>query len=153
MDRIRCARCEKFWCDFVACTYALIAPVQPVLHRVSCSNEMVPNAPNLYETQQNMRLGSNGVHLVRLLQKFQCNFVARTFALIVPVRPVLPRVSCIKKNDSKCTQTLWNAPKHEFRIQCSRSVHLLRIILIWLQGIKFCINCTSSYCFVPSLLP
>ena len=29
----------------MARTYALIAPVQPVLHQVSCSNERLTNAP------------------------------------------------------------------------------------------------------------
>ena len=29
--------------------FALIAPVQPILHRVSCSNEIVPKAPKYYE--------------------------------------------------------------------------------------------------------
>ena len=43
--------------DFVARTFALIAPVQPILHRVSCRNEMVPDAPKHYETQQKMSLG------------------------------------------------------------------------------------------------
>ena len=42
---------------------------------------MVPNAPKHYETQQNMSLGSNGVHLVRLLQKFQGNFVGMNFCI------------------------------------------------------------------------
>ena len=42
--------------DFVARTFALIAPVQPILHRVSCSNEIVPNAPKHYETHQTMSL-------------------------------------------------------------------------------------------------
>jgi len=32
-------------------------------------------------------------------------------------------------------------------------VHLLRIIPIWIHGINFCINCTSSVRFVSSLLP
>ena len=31
--------------DFVARTFALIAPVHSVLHRVSCSFETIPNAP------------------------------------------------------------------------------------------------------------
>ena len=35
-------------------TFALFALIQPILHRVSCSNQMVPNAPKHYETQQNM---------------------------------------------------------------------------------------------------
>ena len=47
---IGCLRCEKFRRDFVARTFALIAPVRPDLHWVSCSNEMVPNAPKHYET-------------------------------------------------------------------------------------------------------
>jgi len=53
----------------VARTFALIAPVQPILHRVSCSNEIVPNAPKHYETHQNMSLGPGGVDRVDLLQK------------------------------------------------------------------------------------
>ena len=67
--RINCSRCEKFRHDFVAWTFALIAPVQPILHRVSCSNEMVPNAAKQYETQQSMSLGSNGVDWVPSLWK------------------------------------------------------------------------------------
>ena len=42
--------CEKSRCDFVAQTFALIAPIHPVLHRVSC--RYVPNAPKHYETHQ-----------------------------------------------------------------------------------------------------
>jgi hypothetical protein len=44
----------------MARTFALIAPVDPILHRVSCSYEMIPNAPKHYATHQNMSLGSNG---------------------------------------------------------------------------------------------
>src|SRR6185369_13230007 len=61
--------CEKFRYDFMARTSALIAPVQPVLHRVFCSNETLPNAPKQYETQQYMSLGSNGVGRVHSLRK------------------------------------------------------------------------------------
>ena len=45
-------------CDFVARTFVLIAPVQPVLHQVSCSNETIQNAPKNYETQQYVSLGN-----------------------------------------------------------------------------------------------
>jgi len=152
MGWIGCIRWEKFRDDFVGRSFALFAPIQPILHRVSCNNEMVPNAPKHYETQQNMSLGTNGVHLVRLLQKFQGNFVAWTFALIVPVRHVLHRVSCTKK-------MIQNAPKHNETHQnmslgsnAMNRVHLLQIIPIWLHGINFCINCTSSVRFVSSLL-
>ena len=58
---IRSVHFEKFGQDFVAQTFALIAPGWPILHRISCIREMVPNAPKGKETHQNMRLGSNGV--------------------------------------------------------------------------------------------
>ena len=61
--------CEKFRCDFMAQTYALIAPVQPILHRVSCSNETLPSAPKHYETHQYLSLGSNWLDRVRSLPK------------------------------------------------------------------------------------
>ena len=53
----------------MAQTCTLIAQVQPILQRVSCSNETLPNAPKNYETHQNMSLESNGVDHVRSLQK------------------------------------------------------------------------------------
>ena len=94
MGWIGCVRCERFQNDFMAQTCALIAPVQPVLHRVSCSNETLPNAPKHYKTHENMRLWSNrwigSVHC----EKFRSDFMARTCALIAPVQPVLHRVSC-----------------------------------------------------------
>ena len=42
MGWIECVLCEKFRYDFMAQTSALIAPVQPILHQVSCSNETNP---------------------------------------------------------------------------------------------------------------
>ena len=39
-------RCEKTRHDFVARTFALIALVHPVLHRVSCSYEIIQMHPN-----------------------------------------------------------------------------------------------------------
>ena len=44
MVRIGCVRCEKSQRDFMAQTFALIAPVHSVLHRVSCGYETIPNA-------------------------------------------------------------------------------------------------------------
>ena len=85
--------CKKSRCD-VAQTFALITPVHPVLHRVSCSYETIPNAPKNYETHQNMSLGSNGVDQVHSLRKIQCDSVARNFVLIEPALYVLTQVSC-----------------------------------------------------------
>ena len=67
MGWIRCVHCEKIWCDFVARTSSLIAPVQPILHRVPGNNETLRNAPTHYEMLQNMSLGSNAVDRVRSL--------------------------------------------------------------------------------------
>ena len=69
MRGIRCFNCEKFRCDFLAQTCALIAPFQPVLHRVSSINETLPNATKHYVMNQIMSLGSNGVDRVRSLRK------------------------------------------------------------------------------------
>ena len=85
---IRSVHFEKFGQDFVAQTFALIAPGWPILHRVLYRSETVPNAPKRKETYQNMSLGSNGVNLERSLQKFltrhrgtnfciNCNSLAR----------------------------------------------------------------------------
>ena len=73
MGWIKCVGCEKLQHDFVAQTFALIGPVHPVLHRVSCSYEMIPNAPKHYETQQNMSLGSNGVDQVVRCENYNVN--------------------------------------------------------------------------------
>ena len=56
--------CEKFRCDFVARTFALIASLQPISHRVYCRNETFPNAPEHYEMLQNMSVWSFGVDRV-----------------------------------------------------------------------------------------
>ena len=105
MGQIRCVRYEKSRGDFVARIFSLITLVHPVLHRVSCSCVMIPNGPKHYETHKKMSLGSNGVDQVRSLRKIQCDFVARTFALIAPVQYVLQEVSC-------SYETIPNAPKH-----------------------------------------
>ena len=60
---------EKFQNNFMAQTIALIAPVQPILQRVSFSNETLLNTTKLYETRQNLSLGSNGVGRVHSLRK------------------------------------------------------------------------------------
>jgi hypothetical protein len=64
MEWIGCIRCEKSRRDFVARTFALIAPVHTVLHRVSRSYEKIPNASKHYAMHENMSLGSNGADWV-----------------------------------------------------------------------------------------
>ena len=69
MGWIRCVGCEKWQRDIVPRTFALFAPVLSDLQQVSCSYEMIPNAPKYYETDRNISLGSNGVDCVDSLWK------------------------------------------------------------------------------------
>ena len=89
----------------MARTCVLILLFQPALHRLSCNNETIQNAPKHYEMHQIMSLGSNGVDRVRSLPKISMRLRAQTFALIAPVQPVLHRVSC-------SNETIQNAPKY-----------------------------------------
>jgi hypothetical protein len=77
VDRQR--RCKKFRHNFVAQTFALIATVWRILQQVSCSSEMVPNAPKRKETHQNMGLGSNGVDRECTLRKIMARLRGTNF--------------------------------------------------------------------------
>ena len=105
MGWIGCIRCEKSHRDFVARTFVWIEPVQYVLQQVSCSYKTIPNAPKYYETYPNITLGSMGWIGIVHCEKSRRHFVARTFALIAPVHPVLHRVSC-------SYEMIPNAPKY-----------------------------------------
>ena len=65
----------------MARTFALIAPVQPVLHQASCSSETIQNAPKHYETLQYMSLGSNGVDRVHSLRKIPMRLRGKNFCI------------------------------------------------------------------------
>ena len=149
MGWIRCVLCEKLQRDFVARTFALIAPFQYVLEQVSCSYETIPNAPKYYKMHWNISFGSNGVDQCVRCEKLQNDFIARTFALLPPVHPVLHRVS-------NSYETIPNAPKHyethqnmRLRLNGVDQVRSLRKITTWLHGTNFWINWTSSVCFAP----
>jgi hypothetical protein len=98
-------------------TFALIAPVDPVLHRVSCSYETIPNASKHYATYQNMSLGSNGADWMCSLRKFSTWLRGTNFCINCPSWPRFAPSFRQIRNDPKCSQTLCNAPKHEFRVQ------------------------------------
>jgi len=119
MGWIGCIRCEKSHRDFMARTFVLIAPAHPVLHRVSCSYETIPNAPKHYATHQNMSLGSNGVDWVRSLWKIPMWLRGTNFCFNCTSSLCFASSFMCLRNNPKCTQTLYNAPKHEFRVQWS----------------------------------
>ena len=114
MEWIGCIHCKKIWCDFMARTSALIAQVQPVLHRVSCSNETLPNAPKYYDTHQYMSLGFNGVDQVRFLWKILKRLSGTNFCT---GSARFPPSFVRQPNSPECTQMVRNAPKSQFRVK------------------------------------
>ena len=134
----------------MAQTCALIASVQPILHRVSCSNKTLTNAPKHYETHKYMSLGSNGVDRVCSLRKNTIRF--RTTNFCIYVQPVLYQVLC-------SNERLPNAPKHyETHQNMSLGsnwvdrVDSRQKIPMRIRGMNICINCFSSACFAPSFM-
>jgi hypothetical protein len=100
----------------VAQTCALIAPVQPVLHRFSCSNETLTNAPKHYENAPK--------HEFRDQWGGSRAFVAKNSAAISWHELCINCTSSAyfassfmqERNNPKCTETLQNTPIHEFSI-------------------------------------
>ena len=116
MGRIGCILCGKSRSDFKARTFVLITPAHPVLHQVSCSYEMIPNAPKHYETHQNTSLGSNGVDQVHSLQKVTMWIHGTNFCIYCTSSVCFPSSLMQLRNNPRCTQTLWYSLKHEFRV-------------------------------------
>ena len=115
VDRVNSLR--KIQTLFVAWSFALIAPVQPIMHQVSCSNEMVPNVPKHYETHQNISCGSDGMDRVGLLQKILTQLCGLKFCInynsLARFEPSIVK----QRNGPKCTQALQNKTKHMFSVQ------------------------------------
>jgi len=75
---------------------------------------MVPNAPKWYGTHQNMSLGSNGADRVSSLRNDSTQLRGTNFCTSSEhFAPSFVR----QLNGPKCTQTVQNEPKHEFRVQ------------------------------------
>ena len=142
MEWVGCIRCEKFQNDVMAQTCALIAPFQPILHRLPCSIKTLPNAP---KHEFRVQFGGSSVFVAK---KIQGDFMAQTCALIVPVQPILHQVSC-------SNETLPNAPKH-FETHKNRSLGsdwVYRVLSVQkipmrLHSTNLCINSTMSADFV-----
>ena len=150
---IMSVHCDKLWYDFVSQTFTLIAPVWHVLHQVSCSNEMVANAPKCKETRQNMCLGSNSVDRERSLPKILTRHRGQNF--------------CINCTSLVCfaaiflcnSETVPNAPKrketHQNMSLGSNGVDQecsFRKILTRHHCTNVCINYTSWARFAPSFV-
>ena len=117
MRAIGCVNCEIFLCDFMAQTCALIAPLQPVLHRVLSINETLPSAPKHYETHQNMSLWSYGVDRVCLLREILKRLGGTNFCINCTSSAHFAPSFVQQRNDPKSPRHFENAPKHEFRVR------------------------------------
>ena len=136
MGWIGCVRCKSFGRNFVARTFALIAPVQPILHRVSCGNKMLPNAPKHDEMDQNMSLGLDGVDWANLLQKFLKQICGSNFCINCNSSTCFEPSTVKQQNSPKCSQTLRNKTKQEFKVQwgrinCSRCEKFRHDFVAW----------------------
>ena len=152
MGWIGCIRCKQSRRDIVTRTFALIAPVHPVLHKVSCSYETIPNATKHYEMHQNMRIEANRIDRVCSLQQTLTRLRGTKFCINCTSSPRFAPSSC-------SYETIPNAPKHYESHQNMSlgsngvdQVRLLGKITTWLRGTNICINCTSSVCFAPSFI-
>ena len=105
MGWTRCVRCKNVRCDFVGRTFASIAIVRPILHRVLCSNEMITNAAKHYEMHKTMSLGSNGLDRVRSFLKIPSQLHGTNFCTNCTSSASLHHVSC-------GNETIQNAPEH-----------------------------------------
>ena len=111
MGSIGCVRCENIRRDFVARTFALIAPVRPILHRVYCRYKMLPNAPKHYETNHNMSLGSDAMDWADLLQTILLQLCNLNFCINCNSSALFEPSIVNQRNGPKCTQTLRNKTK------------------------------------------
>ena len=152
MGWIGWVRCKKFWCDFVARTFALISPDWPICTEFSAvtkRSQMHPKRTKCIKTRVWDPMGRIWcVHC----EKSERDFVPRIFSLIAPVHTVLHRVSC-------SYETIPNAPKHYERHQNMSlgsngvdQVRSLRKLPTQLRGTNLCINCTSLAHLALSLL-
>jgi len=87
------------------------------LARFALSFVTHPNCPKctqIVQTHRIMRLGSNGVHRVRSLRKIPIRLHGMNFCTTLAR---FERSFVRQPNGTKCTQIVWNAPKHEVRVQ------------------------------------
>ena len=144
MGWIGCVHCKNFRRDFVARTFALIAAVQPILHQVSCSNEMVPKAPKHYEnaTKDEFRVKwvGSGAFVVKTSNATLWHELLHQFH---QYGPFCTGFSAVAKR-YQCTQTLRNTLKHVFGANGVDRARSQRKVPTRLRGMNFCINCTSS---------
>ena len=108
MGYIGCVCRDKLRCDFVAQTFCTSS------ERFAPSFVRQLNGPKCTQMVQNKSLGSNGVDRVRLLRKILTRHRGTNFCTS---SKRFPPSFARQPNGCKCTKTVQNAPKHEFRVK------------------------------------
>ena len=152
MGWIASVRCQKFGCEFVARTFALIAPVHPISHEVSCSNETIQNAPKHYKTHQFMSFASNGEDRVRSLRKTLKQFRGTNFFINCTSSTHFAPSFVQQRNKSKMHPNSTKETNTWFRVQWGGSSAFFAKNSDATLWQNLCINCTSSPHFAPSFM-
>ena len=98
-------------------TFALIALVHPVLHKVYCCNKTIPNAPEHYETGPHMSLASYGLDRLWPLPKLPMRLHSTNIRINRTSLGHFAPSFMQLLNGPQCTQTLRNKTKHKFSVQ------------------------------------
>ena len=80
-----------------------------------------PKCTREYEMHQNMSFGSNGVDRERSLRKIPTRLRGMNLCINCTISARFAPSFVRQRNGPKCIQTIWNTPKHEFRVQCGGS--------------------------------
>ena len=138
MGWIRCVHYEKLWRDFVARTSPLIALVQLVLHRVSCSNETNPKCTQTVWKKPilefRVQLGGSSAFFA----KNSDATLWHQFNLFCTEFHVVTKHSQMHPNTMKTHQNMSLGSNGVDRVR------LLPKIPMRVRGMTFCINSTSS---------
>ena len=142
MGWIGCIHCEKTsWHELLYWLYQL-GPFWIEFHKVMKCSQMHPNKS----------LASNVVDQVLSLWKIPTRIRSTNFCIDFTSSAHFEPSFVRWQNGAKCTQTRWNTPKHEFRVQWCGSDAFVAKIPTRLRGTNFCINRTSSARFEPSFI-
>ena len=152
MGWIGCVRCEKSRRDFVARTFALIAQVPPFCTEFLAVTKRSQMHPNTTKQTEILVLGPMGWIGCAFVTKNHDVIRGTDFCVNCSSSPRFAPSFLQLQNNPKCTQTLWNTPKHNFRVQWGRSGAFVVKNTMWLRGTYFCINWTSIVCFAPSFM-
>ena len=110
MGWMGCVRCEKFRCDFVAQTFALVRPVLYRIRKATKRSRMHPMVRNAPKHQFRVQWGGSGAFIAKNSDATSCTKFCTSSDRFVSTFVRQP-------NGLECTQIVRSAPKRQFRVQ------------------------------------